>query len=380
MNIKNVPKKKTTRRQSQATIEKRKKTIRKKQRAKKRKAFLRKLAIVCGVIIAILVLVLAVILLKKMKQQEEKPADSSQSAMLAVDLDDVLHLSFSSLIADTEEAFQQEDENSVALIAQKHITVREFNQILQKLYDNRYLLIDIDDLIEVNEITGKIQEKELLIPQGKRPLLLSQQDVSYPLEDSGKGFASKLILDDQGKITCTAKDEYGNLSYGAYDFVACLEAFIETHPDFSYQGARGILGVTGYNGILGYRTNPLLGQSTDNVYLAEHGLFDVEKETADAVKMVEELRSRGWKFACNGYENQSYKTSPDVVKADMELWKAQVEPVIGKTNILLFPLGTDIQNWDTYEKSNQIYTYLEEQGFQVFAAGELSGSWMQLTE
>ena len=54
----------------------------------------------------------------------------------------------------------------------------------------------------------------------------------------------------------------------------CVEAFIQEHPDFSNNEARGILGLTGYNGILGYRTDDALATSTDNRYAAKYGVFD----------------------------------------------------------------------------------------------------------
>ncbi len=42
---------------------------------------------------------------------------------------------------------------------------------------------------------------------------------------------------------------------GDYDLVPILDSFIKEHPDFSYHGRKGILAMTGYNGVLGYRTD-----------------------------------------------------------------------------------------------------------------------------
>mgnify|MGYP000718429092 FL=1 len=33
--------------------------------------------------------------------------------------------------------------------------------------------------------------------------------------------------------------------------VPLIDRFVEEHPDFSYRGAKGIVALTGYNGILG---------------------------------------------------------------------------------------------------------------------------------
>ena len=72
---------------------------------------------------------------------------------------------------------------------------------------------------------------------------------------TGTGFATKLCLDENGKVVNEYVERDGSVSYGSYDVLTVLEDFIETHPDFSYQGSKGILAFTGYDGILGYRTS-----------------------------------------------------------------------------------------------------------------------------
>ena len=67
-----------------------------------------------------------------------------------------------------------------------------------------------------------------------------------------------LVLDENGALTCERQASDGSTVTGAFDVVPCVEAFIQEHPDFSNNGARGILGLTGYNGILGYRTDDAL--------------------------------------------------------------------------------------------------------------------------
>ena len=89
--------------------------------------------------------------------------------------------------------------------------------------------------------------------------------MNYDLGLSGQGLASRLVLDGNGALTCERQASDGSTVTGAFDVVPCVEAFIQEHPDFSSNGARGILGLTGYNGILGYRTDDALATSTDNV-------------------------------------------------------------------------------------------------------------------
>ena len=71
----------------------------------------------------------------------------------------------------------------------------------------------------------------------------------------GDGFATKLIVDEEGKIRNEYVEDDGSISVGDYDMVPLIDRFVEEHPDFSYRGAKGIVALTGYNGILGYRTD-----------------------------------------------------------------------------------------------------------------------------
>ena len=41
------------------------------------------------------------------------------------------------------------------------------------------------------------------------------------------------------------------------DAVPLLNDYVKKHPDFSYKGQKAVVGLTGYEGVLGYRTNDL---------------------------------------------------------------------------------------------------------------------------
>ena len=84
---------------------------------------------------------------------------------------------------------------------------------------------------------------------------MSVDDVSYYEYMTGHGFASKLVVGEDGTPTSEYTNPDGSLSYGSYDVVPILDDFVETHPDFSYRGAKGIIALTGYEGIFGYRTS-----------------------------------------------------------------------------------------------------------------------------
>lgn len=303
-------------------------------------------------------------------KQPEKPT-GSVAELESVDISSVTHLSFPALVAVPETAFEQEDTKAAESLDKSYLTVGEFNQILQQLYDQNYVLVRMKDL-------GK--SEEVRVPKGKKPLIISQQNVNYEFRLQRQGFASRIIVDENGKITNERVRLDGQTVTGDFDVVSCVETFVEQHPDFSYNGAKGILGLTGYNGILGYRTDALLGTSEGNKYASKYGVFDTEKEIEAVKPVIEALRKNGWDFACNGYDRVSYACNLDQIKEDMEMWKQQVGSIVGDVDILLYPYGTDIGSWGAYRPGEEKYTYLKEQGFRYFAAMDMSGSWNQLTE
>ena len=86
----------------------------------------------------------------------------------------------------------------------------------------------------------------------------------------GDGYASRLVLDKNGEVKCEYIEDDGTVSVGNYDMVPLLDEFVKQHPDFSYHGRKGILAMTGYNGVLGYRT--------DIAYKTKENLQDNQRE------------------------------------------------------------------------------------------------------
>ena len=122
-----------------------------------------------------------------------------------------------------------------------------------------------------------------MVPEGKIPFVLSQDDVSYYHYMDGDGCASKLVLDENGEVKNEYVDADGNVLVGDYDLVPLLDSFIKEHPDFSYHGRKGILAMTGYNGVLGYRTDSAYktGENLQNdqkKFLEDHPDFDYDQD------------------------------------------------------------------------------------------------------
>lgn len=303
------------------------------------------------------------------------------------DLDNITHLFFHSLIVDPARAFDGDvDEKGYNMYM---ITIAEFEKILQELYDRGFVLVSPYDIAyEVEDENGAhFVYGNIRLPEGKTPFLLSQDDVNYysymigtgsgvnetPVFASpdGDGFASRLVIGDDGYPTCEYMDENGNVTTGAYDLVPILENFIQEHPDFSYHGARAILGVTGYEGVFGYRTKPS--------YEAALGSAAYQKEVADAKAVADCLKQHGWILASHSYGHPSYGTlSVDRVAADSDKWEETVEYIIGAADILLYPNGSDIAGVEMYTMSNEKFAALYEDGYRYFFNVDSRISWCQV--
>ena len=168
----------------------------------------------------------------------------------------VEHLFFHPVVAYPELAF--DGDNQANGIDDYMVTADEYKKILQSVYDKGYILVDINSVW--SEVTGEdgqahMVKNTLYLPEGKKPLVLSFDDTNYYEYMLSNGFTWKLILGDDGKIASWGKDPDGNEVVSRdLDAIPILDKFVEEHPDFSPFGAKGCLSLTGYEGILGYRT------------------------------------------------------------------------------------------------------------------------------
>ena len=280
---------------------------------------------------------------------------------------EVSHLFFHSLIYDTNKAFDGEyDANGYNYYM---VTVNEFKEMLRQLYENDYVLVSIHDLVTKvtkEDGTTTYQDGEILLPPNKKPFVLSQDDVNYYKYMDGDGFASRMVIDENGKPSTLMKNDDGTTSVGDYDMVPIVERFIEEHPDFSYRGARGIIALTGYEGALGYRTDP--GSKDSKTY-------DQDRETVKQVAEV--MKKYGWVFAChsNGHRDMAACTE-EFLKNDTNNWLTYVGSLVGETDLYIFPYGIDIQSGvGTYK--NEKFQYLDSVGFHYYF-GVFKEPWIQI--
>ncbi|MGI6562176.1 MAG: hypothetical protein ACOX3Q_06405 [Clostridia bacterium] len=264
------------------------------------------------------------------------------------------HIFFHSLIVYPEKAFdgdyKQQGYNYWMT------TVEECKKILEQLYERNFILYDIRKLITTNP-DGTITKNKIMVPKGKKPIILSIDDVSYYEYMKGDGFPEKLIIDENGKVAnLTIAPDGSQVISREHDVMPLVDKFVEEHPDFSYQGAKGVIALTGYEGVLGYRTN-----NPDEKDKAE-----IEALTAEAKKVADALKANGWAFASHSYTHHDDFSdgvfSLDLLKRDTERWKKEVEPIIGKTNIYITPFGYQSR------PGSESYNYLVSEGFNIICA------------
>ena len=310
-------------------------------------------------------------------QEKASSYEAVKETCVPVNMEEVTHVFYHSLVVDPNRAFAGQDTDPQAAGNNQWMTtVSEFEKITQEMYDRGYVIVGIHDLI--NETTDEngntvYAPAQIMLPPGKRAYVLSQDDLCYYHCYDNYGFASRMILDENGKPVCEYIQEDGTHVSGAYDVVPLLDAFIEEHPDASYRGAKGIIALTGYNGILGYRTDnsylDINGDISDDKknWLAEHPDFDIEQERAVAKRVADAMKENGWEFASHTWGHiRIGEAGLERLMYDTQRWRENVEPIVGPTDTIVFAHGQDLGEWGDYNESNAKFRYLREQGYRVF--------------
>ena len=276
----------------------------------------------------------------------------------------VEHLFFHPVVAYPELAFDGDYKSDG--IDDWMVTAGEYLKILQSVYDKGYVLVDIADCW--SEQTGedgqtRMVKNTLYLPEGKKPLILSYDDVNYYEYMLTNGFTYKLIIGEDGKLWSWGLDPQGNEVVSRdLDAVTILDKFVEEHPDFSPFGAKGCLSLTGYEGILGYRT-----QTDSKSWTAEQEA-NRQKEIEAVKPIVAELKRTGWTFGSHTWGHISLNTRTfDTVTADMQKWFAEVGSLVGETSVLFYPFGGRLDG-DDVQQSGPAFRWMQEHGFRIFCS------------
>lgn len=230
------------------------------------------------------------------------------------------------------------------------ITPYEFKHFLQALYDYGFILVDPSICIENPSGDGKTfaWADKLMLPEGKKPLIMSFDDVVYDSRKMHCGMVDKIIVDENGELASYTKHLNGEevISYDN-EFIPIIEQFCKEHPDFSHNGAKGVIALTGFAGVLGYRTN----RQSENR----------ESEIEEAKKVVAVLKEHGWTFASHSYSHTNFaNASLEKVQDDTQKWQNEVQNVVGETPVFIWPFGARIPNEDPRIE------VLKNAGFKLF--------------
>ena len=276
----------------------------------------------------------------------------------------VEHLFFHPVVAYPELAFDGDSKSDG--IDDWMVTAGEYLKILESVYEKGYVLVDIADCwSEQTDESGqpRMVKNTLYLPEGKKPLILSYDDVNYYEYMLANGFTYKLIIGEDGKLWSWGKDPQGKEVVSRdLDAVTILDKFVEEHPDFSPFGAKGCLSLTGYEGILGYRT-----QTDSKSWTAEQEA-NRQKEIEAVKPIVAELKRTGWTFGSHTWGHISLNTRTyETVTADMQKWFAEVGSLVGETSVLFYPFGGRLDG-DDVQQSGPAFRWMQEHGFRIFCS------------
>lgn len=242
------------------------------------------------------------------------------------------------------------------------ITVPEFKRVLDQLYKNGYILVHPEDIFSTQ---GKrVVKKELRLPRGKKPLIFSVDDVTYDPRKSGNGMVDKLIVDEDGSIktfTAAKNSDTGKDEISADNEVfPILDTFVKEHPDFSHNGAKTTLAMTGFIGCFGYRTDRL----------AKNQAAEIPR----ARKVAEALKKAGYTFASHSYtHHHSSQVTYAKVADDARKWKNETENIVGPTKVYIWSYGESVPQNDPKAKLLR-----DTYGFKMFN-GVGAGGYMAFT-
>ena len=348
-------------------------------------------------------------------------------SLVKIDNKTITHVFFHILVWDEKTAFSKAnwsamDYNTVMTTAQ------EFKDMLQQMYDRGYVMVSIHDIAKIETMadgTQRMMYQPIYLPEGKKAFVMSQDDVCYydymiqsaqyiSAKDKGgtyTGCATKLVINEEGRIVNEMLMSDGKtVTYGAFDLVPILDEFVDAHPDFAYKGHKATLALTGYNGILGYRTS-YIAYSPDEILnrhydeLFKGGNFgeahayelardpkvhvydvpDIEEQRAEASRVAKALIEDGYTFASHtwGHMDMSEvardpKNPAERLFRDTQWWDREVAPLIGGTDIIIFAYGGDM-GWRPYSYENVAYKHLKSMGFDYYCNVDASQhAWMQL--
>jgi predicted small secreted protein len=191
------------------------------------------------------------------------------------------------------------------------VTAVEFRRILDQLWRNGWTLVS----------PLAVASKRVFVPPGRKPLVLQEDDVNYYGYFHNRGLAGRLVVGPTGHVMAEHVDAAGQ-HLTDQDVVPLVDAEVARHPLFSVGGAKGLLALTGYEGLFG-----------------EHDLTD--SAVRDRVRaLASALRADGWVLASHTYGHINLSVdSLAVIQRDTTRWRALTKGLLGPVHVLVYPFG-----------------------------------------
>ena len=311
--------------------------------------------------------------------------ESEKAGLVRQDPTTVTHVFFHSLIVDTKNAFDKTRWGKLSDgYNQVMTTIPEFERMLDQFYKDGFVLVGLHDLASMEtqaDGSVKMTQGNIMLPEGKKAMVMSQDDVCYYEYMKGSGFADRIEIGPDGKLTTHYVDQDGKESLGDYDLVPILDRFVEEHPDFSYKGAKACLAFTGYNGILGYRTDETYDPNSPMYDKTKTPNYNIEADRETARKVAQALRDDGYELASHSWGHRNLGTiSMEHFKKDTDRWDKNVNQELlgGSCDIILYPFGADVADWHPYTHDNERFQYLFDKGFRYFCNVDSTQHWVQI--
>ena len=183
--------------------------------------------------------------------------------------------------------------------------------MLDQLWRNGWTLVD----------PRRVAAGDVRVPRGRKPLVLQEDDVNYYGYFAGRGLATRLVVDERGRVEAEEHVAGGSVLTDD-DVVPLVDEMVAAHADFSADGAKGLLALTGYEGLFG-----------------EHDLSDPSARDR-VTSLVAALRATGWVLASHtfGHINLA-RDSLAVIARDTARWKQLTAKLLGPVDILVYPFG-----------------------------------------
>jgi hypothetical protein len=154
-------------------------------------------------------------------------------------------------------------------------------------------------------------------------LVLSEDDLNYYAYFNGRGLAERLVLTATCDVRVEVVEPDGRHRVTKQDLIPLVDEFVRRHPLFSARGAKGLLGLTAYEGLFG-----------------EHHLNRPAARTRVRA-LVARLSATGWSFASHTYGHiELGADSIETIAADTARWKSAVRGLLPPTDMLIYPFGS----------------------------------------